>query len=135
MKQLAKQGVIVLHHKDATLKHNDRARYDEWRPEDLVPMEKKAHISMHNRRKHTKLHNNRIARSKLKAVEARAGKLVLAVSPEGDTQVFLNASQAALFLGVSRQWANCCIRNRHYAHGWALKLVPACEAASKGGKA
>ena len=135
MTKLAKQGVIVLHHKDATLKRNDRARYDEWRPEDLVPMEKKAHISMHNKRKHTKLHNNRIARSKLKAAEARAGNLVLAVSPEGDTQVFLNASRAALFFGVSRQWANYCIRNRNHVHGWALKLVPAHEAASKGGKA
>lgn len=102
MKKLSKQGVIVLHHKDVTLKHKNRAKYDRWLPEDLVPMEKRAHISMHNKRKHTKLHNNRIARGLLKAKEARAGKLVLAMSPEGDTQVFLNAAQAALWLGVSR---------------------------------
>lgn len=102
MKKLAKQGTVVLHHTDVTLKHRDKARYDKWLPEDLVPMDKRAHASLHNKRKHAKLHNIRIARSLLKAKEARAGKLVLAVSPEGDTQVFLNAAQAALWLGVSR---------------------------------
>ena len=42
-----KQG-WVLHHKDTSLKTNDLERYAEWRIEDLVPMTKSGHISLHN---------------------------------------------------------------------------------------
>ena len=36
-----------LHHKDPTLKYKDPRRYNEWRFEDLVPMLKSEHTSMH----------------------------------------------------------------------------------------
>lgn len=38
---------IVLHHKDPSLKDNDPERYDEWRPEDLVPMKREEHARLH----------------------------------------------------------------------------------------
>lgn len=34
----AKYNEWRLVHRDATLKYSDRARYDEWRVEDLVPV-------------------------------------------------------------------------------------------------
>ena len=37
-----------LHHIDANLKKTDRDRYDEWRIEDLVPMLKSEHTSLHH---------------------------------------------------------------------------------------
>ena len=37
-----------LHHIDENLKKTDRARYDEWRIEDLVPMLKSEHTSLHH---------------------------------------------------------------------------------------
>lgn len=36
-----------MHHKDITLRHNDRERYDEWRIEDLVVMECGDHTRLH----------------------------------------------------------------------------------------
>lgn len=38
-----------LHHIDANLKKTDRARYDEWRIEDLVPMLKSEHTRFHQK--------------------------------------------------------------------------------------
>ena len=39
----------VLHHKDVTLKSLNPKRYKEWRPEDLVPMTKSEHMTLHNK--------------------------------------------------------------------------------------
>lgn len=44
----AKPG-YVLHHKDPSLKHNDPARYAEWRIEDLEMLTIEEHISLHHR--------------------------------------------------------------------------------------
>lgn len=41
-----------LHHVDTTLKYTDRARYDEWRVEDLVPMLRTEHNKLHGELKH-----------------------------------------------------------------------------------
>ena len=38
----------ILHHKDITMKENDVDRYIQWRPEDLVPMTRSQHRSLHN---------------------------------------------------------------------------------------
>lgn len=43
----AKKNEWCLHHKDPTLKYKDLLRYNEWRVEDLVPMLKSEHTSMH----------------------------------------------------------------------------------------
>lgn len=39
----------VLHHKDITLKSVDYKRYCEWRIDDLIPMSKSEHVSLHNK--------------------------------------------------------------------------------------
>lgn len=44
----AKKNEWCLHHKDQTLKYKDPHRYNEWRVEDLVPMLKSEHTSMHS---------------------------------------------------------------------------------------
>lgn len=51
----------VLHHKNPKLKYENPERYNEWRIEDLIPMEKIEHIRFHNKyfngmtgKKHTK---------------------------------------------------------------------------------
>lgn len=38
-----------MHHKDTSLRHNDKARYDEWRIEDLEVMECSDHTKLHQR--------------------------------------------------------------------------------------
>ena len=47
-----KKNEWCLHHVDATLRYRDKARYDEWRVEDVVPMLKSEHTSMHQRGRH-----------------------------------------------------------------------------------
>ena len=48
----AKKNEWVLHHKDSELKYKDPVRYNEWRIEDLVPMLKSEHTSMHQKGRH-----------------------------------------------------------------------------------
>ena len=43
-----RKNEYVLHHKDTTLKANDRERYDEWRIEDLVPLTRAEHAALHS---------------------------------------------------------------------------------------
>lgn len=38
---------FVLHHIDPTLRHTNRKRYDEWRPEDLCIMSRSEHTRLH----------------------------------------------------------------------------------------
>ena len=38
-----------MHHKDTSLRHNDKDRYDEWRIEDLEVMECSDHTKLHQR--------------------------------------------------------------------------------------
>lgn len=47
----AKKGEWCLHHKDPTLRTRDPDRYHEWRFEDLVPMTKSYHNTVHNKGK------------------------------------------------------------------------------------
>lgn len=67
MKQLEKEArktgdVIVLHHIDRTMKKRDPERYAQFRVDDVTPMLRRAHISLHNKgRKHSKAHNRKIA--------------------------------------------------------------------------
>ena len=39
----------TMHHKDISLRHNNKARYDEWRIEDLEVMEGSEHTKLHQR--------------------------------------------------------------------------------------
>ena len=48
----AKKNEWVLHHKDPELRDKDPVRYNEWRIEDLVPMLKSEHTSMHQKGRH-----------------------------------------------------------------------------------
>ena len=48
----AKKNQWCLHHVDTTLRYRDRARYNEWRVEDLVPMLKSEHIRLHQLGRH-----------------------------------------------------------------------------------
>jgi hypothetical protein len=48
----AKKNEWCLHHKDPALKYKDPRRYNEWRVEDLVPMLKSEHTSMHQAGRH-----------------------------------------------------------------------------------
>lgn len=48
----AKKNEWCLHHKDTQLKYKDPFRYNEWRVEDLVPMLKSEHTSMHSVGRH-----------------------------------------------------------------------------------
>lgn len=106
MSDIQSRGTIVLHHADVALKHDDPKRYAEWRPEDLIPMEKCEHISMHNSRPHTKLHNKRISRGVKRAHEARKGSVIIAFDlVSGDMEIFSTASSAAVSLGCTKQWA------------------------------
>lgn len=102
MLEIASRGRIVLHHVDTTLKHKNPKRYAEWRPEDLVPLEKCEHISMHNSHPHSKAHNARISAGIRRAHEERAGTIIIGISPEGYPSFFENASAAAATIGVSR---------------------------------
>lgn len=67
MRELEKQArktndVIVLHHIDRTMKKRDPERYAQFRVDDVTPMLRRAHISLHNKgRKHSKAHNRKIA--------------------------------------------------------------------------
>ncbi len=67
MKQLEREAqktndVIVLHHIDRTMKKRDPERYAQFRVDDVTPMLRRAHISLHMKgRKHTKAHNRKIA--------------------------------------------------------------------------
>lgn len=38
---------MVLHHKDPELKYDDPERYHQWLIEDLQPMDKREHRSLH----------------------------------------------------------------------------------------
>lgn len=40
---------MVLHHTDVNMKTENPIRYNEWRPEDLVPMSKASHRALHMR--------------------------------------------------------------------------------------
>lgn len=54
----------VLHHKDETLKHRDKERYIQWNIEDLVPMKKESHLSLHHKGVPKTLeHRRRISKS------------------------------------------------------------------------
>lgn len=98
-------GTIVLHHIDITMKSQDPKRYAEWRPEDLQPMEKREHISMHNSHPHTKLHNRRISRGVKRAKAARQDGVIIAFDPfVDDIEIFPTAAVAAASLGCSKQW-------------------------------
>ena len=44
----------VLHHKDTSLKENERERYDEWRIEDVIPLTWAEHNTVH----HSETHEN-----------------------------------------------------------------------------
>lgn len=67
---------LVLHHKDPTLRHTNRKRYDEWRPEDLVVMSLEEHSSLHHKgKKLSEVHKKRIG-------EAHRGKKRPPVSEE-----------------------------------------------------
>lgn len=63
-----KKNEWCLHHVDATLRYRDKARYDEWRVEDVVPMLKSEHTSMHL----TGRHHTEETKQKLRA--ANLGK-------------------------------------------------------------
>lgn len=53
-----------LHHIDESMKYNDPERYDEWRPEDLVPMRTEDHIRLHcNGKTHNSAWNAKISES------------------------------------------------------------------------
>ena len=121
MSAIQSRGTIVLHHVDVMLKSQDPERYAEWRPEDLQPMEKREHISMHNSHPHTKLHNKRIARGVKRANEARQGCVIIAFDPlTDDIEIFPTAASAAASLGCTKQWAGQCLRNGWKCCGYKL---------------
>lgn len=125
IEQISRNDVVVLHHKDVELKRNDPARYRQWRPEDLVPMGKREHISLHNKGKtHSQPHNDRIQQTVSGWQERRKGTVVMAYSPEGNPLVFHDASEAARHFGCSVQWANRCVNEDRTFHGWRFCLVP-----------
>lgn len=72
----AKPQEWCLHHVDTTLKYTDRARYDEWRIEDLVPMKMADHAALHWKDEAAR----EIRRRKIS--EAKKGKPGHAVSEE-----------------------------------------------------
>lgn len=66
----AKKNEWCLHHKDPSLRSTDIVRYNEWRIEDLVPMLKAEHTSLHQKGRH---HTGEARR---KISEANKGKTI-----------------------------------------------------------
>lgn len=46
-KEMSVPKGMVMHHKDASLRHDDIERYIQWRPEDLQLMDKSSHRKLH----------------------------------------------------------------------------------------
>lgn len=103
MLEITSRGTVVLHHKDVTLKKRDPERYAEWRPEDLEPMEKREHISMHNKKPHSRKHNKKIGEAVRKAREELRGAVIVAFDPvTEDIAIYPSVSSAACSIGCSR---------------------------------
>lgn len=109
---------MVLHHIDMSLKKKNKKRYAEWRPEDLVPMTKQAHMALHMKLRNKKGTMKKKAHKKAISEGVKShytnfrncawiiwhddvivmGKLIPA-----EERVFKTSTEAAKFIGCTKQ--------------------------------
>ena len=118
----------MLHHRDITLKSTYPERYNEWNPEDLVVMSKADHRAYHmtleqQGRIRSRSHNAAISRS----LRENATKgMIVEITNEDEKHYFDSLSDAADYIGCSRQLVSQCTRpgsRNKRACGWSVALV------------
>lgn len=128
---LKTDDVIVLHHVDTKMKRRNPQRYSQFNYEDVVPMLRRQHISLHNKgRKHTRRHNARIA----EAMTSKNGALrfkgrCIVITNKHCSIKCASCKMAAQIIGCSKQLVSQVLSdNPRYhsyttAHGWAIELI------------
>ena len=131
------QAGMALHHTDPTIKQRDPERYHEWRVEDLRPMSRAAHNSLHMRlrnpkgRKKSASHIAAMAagrRKERRECNVLIHRLVTGDGVEGiEAYVYPSCAAAARHIGCSIQLvyqvASRTKQNRR-ACGWSCSYVP-----------
>ena len=123
---------MVLHHIDINMKAQDPERYDQWLPEDLVPMTKTYHRALHmklqNKKgtKHTKKHNKKISESMRKS-DIRNKKIVISRPAQEAVEMEFNSlAEAARYIGCSKQLVSQCLRpgsKNKKAYGYTICAI------------
>ena len=123
---------MVLHHIDINMKAQDPERYDQWLPEDLVPMSKTQHRALHmklqNKKgtKHTKKHNKKISESMRKS-DIRNKKIVISRPAQEAVEMEFNSlAEAARYIGCSKQLVSQCLRpgsKNKKAYGYTICAI------------
>ena len=124
---------MILHHTDINMKTENPTRYNEWRPEDLIPMTKTAHRALHMRQQNKKgtyhnsdNHNIKISES-MKKTDIKSKKIIIhRPAVEEVTMTFDSLADAARFIGCSRQLISQCLRpgsKNKKAYGYIITAV------------
>ena len=124
---------MVLHHTDVNMKTENPIRYNEWRPEDLVPMSKAQHRELCMRQQNKKGtyhnsddHNIKISES-MKTTDIKSKKIIIHRQAVAEvTMTFDSLADAARFIGCSRQLVSQCLRpgsKNKKAYGYVIQAI------------
>ena len=132
-KGYAKHDGMVLHHLDVNMKSQDPERYDQWLPEDLVPMSKNHHrallMKLQNKKgtkRNSKEHNKKISES-MRNSDIRNKKIVISRPAQEAVQMEFNSlAEAARYIGCSKQLVSQCLRpgsKNKKAYGYTIYAI------------
>lgn len=116
---------LCLHHKDITMKDRDPERYAQWNVRDLEVMTVAEHRALHMKlqtkgKAHTAAHNKAIAEGRRENATSNHKVMI------SQSLVFDTLSDAARYIGCSRQLVSQCLREgqkNKKAKGYTITLI------------